>query len=103
MRRILEEHGLVPVPIDICPANLEIDLVQGRERISSKTRAVLFAHLFGARSNMAAIVDFCQSYGLQLWEDCAQVFDGEYRGDERADLRLLALVPLKLFRPWVAV
>ncbi len=97
MRRILEEHGLVPVPVDICPANLEVDLVQGRERISSKTRAVLFAHLFGARSNMAAIVDFCQSYDLQLWEDCAQVFDGEYRWDERADLRLFSFGPIKTF------
>lgn len=97
MQHILEEHGLEPVPVDICPATLEMDLAQASERISSRTRAVLFAHLFGARSNLAALLKFCQSNDLQLWEDCAQVFDGEYRGDERADLRLFSFGPIKAF------
>src|SRR6185295_588306 len=49
MWKIVEHHGLVPIPIDLEPRTLapRLDLIE--RAATRKTRAILIAHLFGTR------------------------------------------------------
>jgi dTDP-4-amino-4,6-dideoxygalactose transaminase len=94
--RILREHGLVPVPVDLDPETLAVDEVMLARVCSPRTRAVLVAHLFGARSPMDGIVAFAQARGLMVIEDCAQAFAAdEFAGDARSDVRMFSFGPVK--------
>ncbi len=94
--QILEHHGLVPVPIDLCPNTLAPDLSQLRRAITPKTRALLVAHLFGGRLPMNPLIQIAREHGLLVLEDCAQSYDGRaLDGDPRSDLRLHSFGPIK--------
>jgi dTDP-4-amino-4,6-dideoxygalactose transaminase len=96
MIRIVERHGLVPVPVDLdlrhmgpAPAALE-------RAVSPKSRALVVAHLFGTRLDLDAVVAFARRHGLVLVEDCAQAFTGlDYRGHPGTDVSLFSFGPLK--------
>lgn len=95
MLEILAHHGLIAVPIDL---DLERMALLGRieDAITPRTRAVLVAHLFGARLDMAPIVEIAHRHGLIVFEDCAQAFDGpRYRGHAESDLALFSFGPIK--------
>src|SRR5438552_3718953 len=76
MVRILEAHGLVVVPVDLEVSTLAPNLELAQRLVTSKTRAMLIAHLFGGRFAMETSVAFAKRHGLFLWEDCAQAFTG---------------------------
>jgi perosamine synthetase len=96
MVRIIEDHGLVPVPVDIDAEHLAVDLDCLRRAVTPKTRAILVAHLFGTRQPLEAIVDFAQEHGLLLVEDCAQAFIGrEFMGHPEADVSMFSFGPIK--------
>lgn len=96
MVQILEHHRLVPVPIDLSVATLAPDLARLRSAITTKTRAILVAHLFGGRFSMDPIIELARARNLLVLEDCAQSFDGRtLDGDPRADLRLHSFGPIK--------
>jgi perosamine synthetase len=96
MIRILAAHGLVAVPVDLDPATLapKLDLAKGL--VTPRTTAVLVAHLFGGRLDMAPIVAFANRHRLLLWEDCAQAFVGPGdTGDPNADASTYSFGALK--------
>jgi perosamine synthetase len=96
MVRILEAHGLVPVPVDLDIATLAPRLDVAERLMTRRTRAVLVAHLFGGRFDMAPTVAFAKQYGLLLWEDCAQAFTGPGdTGDPGADVSMYSFGALK--------
>jgi dTDP-4-amino-4,6-dideoxygalactose transaminase len=96
MVRIIEDHGLVPVPVDIDAEHLAVDLDSLRRAVTPKTRAILVAHLFGTRQPLEAVVDFAQEHGLLLVEDCAQAFVGrEFTGHPDADVSMFSFGPIK--------
>jgi dTDP-4-amino-4,6-dideoxygalactose transaminase len=94
--RILKEHGLVSVPVEVdydtlAPSMSELERLSG-----SRTRAVLFAHLFGARVNLSPLAEFAQRKGLLLWEDCAQAYVGDdYSGHPKADVAFFSFGAIK--------
>lgn len=96
MLRIIEEHGLIAVPVDLDSAQMSprLDaLARGR---SPRTRAVLVAHLFGARLDLQSVADFARQYGLILIEDAAQAYAGPvYTGHHAADVSLFSFGPIK--------
>jgi perosamine synthetase len=51
MVRILELHGLRPVPVDLDPWTLAPEPWSLRAAVTERTRAVLVAHLFGAQED----------------------------------------------------
>src|ERR1700682_3723061 len=53
MIRILEAHGLVAVPIDLDTATLAPLVDQAEQLLSPRTEAILLAHLFGGRIDVA--------------------------------------------------
>ncbi len=96
MLRIIEEHGLIPVPVDIDPDHLAVDRESLERAVSPRTRAILVAHLFGTRQPMDPIVEFAERHGLLVIEDCAQAFVGlEFTGHPEADVALFSFGPIK--------
>jgi dTDP-4-amino-4,6-dideoxygalactose transaminase len=96
MVRIIEDHGLVPVPVDIDAEHLAVDFDSLRRAITPTTRAILVAHLFGTQQPLDAIADFAQAHGLYLIEDCAQAFVGrDIIGHPEADVSMFSFGPIK--------
>jgi perosamine synthetase len=96
MARILERHGLVPVPVDIEPVTLAPRVDSLEAALTARTQALLVAHLFGARVDLDPAVRVAREHGLALLEDCAQSFraPGD-RGDPRADVSMFSFGSIK--------
>lgn len=96
MPRILREHRLVPVPIDLDFATASVSAVSLRTAMTPKTRAILVAHLFGSRMDMDPVFEVAGEHGLVVIEDCAQAFAGrEFTGDLRSAVRMFSFGPIK--------
>lgn len=96
MVRIIEHHGLVPVPIDLNTNDMSprVDLL--KRALTTKTKAILVAQLFGGRFDLAPFVEFARQHRLILLEDCAQAFEGDrYRGNDKADVSMFSFGPIK--------
>lgn len=57
-----------------------IDLDDIAARIGPATRAVMVTHYFGFPQAVEQVRALCDAAGVQLLEDCAHAFIGEYRG-----------------------
>lgn len=96
MWKIVEHHGLVPVPVDIDGKSLAPSLELCRRAATPRTRALLIAHLFGTRIALEPYAALCREKGWLLLEDCAQAFTGpDYRGDPLADVSMFSFGPIK--------
>ena len=76
MLRIIRDHGLVPVPVDIDVEHLAIDPASLERALSPRARAILVAHLFGTRQPLDDVIRFARQHKLLVVEDCAQAFVG---------------------------
>ncbi|HEY2737991.1 MAG TPA: DegT/DnrJ/EryC1/StrS family aminotransferase [Thermoanaerobaculia bacterium] len=79
MVRIVSEHGLVPVPIDVDPHTLAVCPDSMARAVSPRSRAIVVAHLFGSRMPLAPVLDLARAHGLLVIEDCAQAYTGDGR------------------------
>jgi dTDP-4-amino-4,6-dideoxygalactose transaminase len=96
MVRIIEHHGLVPVPIDLHASDMSPQLELMERSLTSRTKAVLVAHLIGGRYDLTPFAEFARVNGLLLFEDCAQGFTGDtYHGHHRADVSMFSFGPIK--------
>ena len=96
MVRILEAHGLVAVPVDLDVATLAPRVDVAERLITRRTRAILVAHLFGGRFDMAPMLALAKRHRLLVWEDCAQAFTGPGdTGDPDADVSMYSFGALK--------
>jgi len=77
----ISQVGATPVFVDIEPESFNLDPVKVKEAITSKTKAILPVHLFGAPAAMTRIMSIAQGHGLKVLEDCAQSFGAIYEGD----------------------
>lgn len=74
MVRIVEAHGLIPIPVDVDECgNVSLDSL--RNAISTKTRILVVAHLWGGRQLLDDITEIIKPHNILLVEDCAQCFD----------------------------
>jgi dTDP-4-amino-4,6-dideoxygalactose transaminase len=96
MVRIIEAHGLVAVPVDLDVATLAPRLELAERLVTPRTRAILIAHLFGSRLDLAPYAVFARRHRLHLWEDCAQAFTHpDDTGDAAADASMYSFGALK--------
>ena len=96
MPAIARRHGFRPVALDVHPLTTAWDADALAARIGPRTRAVVVAHLFGARVDLAATFAVTRPRGLVVVEDCAQAYVGDrWRGHEAADISLFSFGPLK--------
>ena len=96
MVRIIEHHGLVPVPIDLHANDMSPRAELLESAMTTKTKAILLAQLLGGRFDVAPFVVFARQHRLILLEDCAQAFEGDrYRGYDEADVSMFSFGPIK--------
>jgi perosamine synthetase len=94
--KIIAEHGLVAVPVDLqfetlAPSPEDVELA-----ITDQTRLVLIAHLFGTQIEMQPYARITQQHGLLLIEDCAQSFRGMPQGkSDVSDVAMYSFGPIK--------
>lgn len=100
MTRILEEHGLVPVPVDLDMRTLAVDPESLARAVTPRSRAILVAHLFGSRMPLEPVLGAAREHGLFVIEDCAQAYCADYCGDDyrghpECDVSLFSFGPIK--------
>lgn len=96
MVRIVHGHGLRAVPVDIDPETLAPRPEMLEAALTSRTRVVLVAHLFGGRMDLGPVARVAREHGLLLVEDCAQAFKGpESLGEAESDLSMYSFGTLK--------
>lgn len=96
MIAIIEAHELCAVPVEVDLDTLAPGRAQLDAALSPRTRAVLVAHLFGGRAEVAEIVAWAQPNGLLVVEDAAQAFAGPADLlDPRVDIALYSFGLIK--------
>lgn len=72
--------GATPVMVDINPDTYNIDVEAMRAAITSRTRAVVPAHLYGTAADMDPILESARSHGILVIEDASQAQGAKYKG-----------------------
>jgi dTDP-4-amino-4,6-dideoxygalactose transaminase len=72
--------GAEPGFVDIDPATYTMDPDLLKNRITSKTKAVIPVHLYGNPAPMQEIQEIAKANGLYVIEDCAQAHGATYQG-----------------------
>lgn len=57
-----------------------ISIEDVKQRITSKTKAIIAVHLYGHPCDMGALQEIAENNGLYIIEDCAQAHGAEYKG-----------------------
>jgi CDP-6-deoxy-D-xylo-4-hexulose-3-dehydrase len=63
------QNRLVPVFVDSCLGDFNLDVTQLEAAVSPRTRALAFAHTLGNPANMDAVMAFVRKHNLLLMED----------------------------------
>jgi dTDP-4-amino-4,6-dideoxygalactose transaminase len=96
MARIAEERGLVPVPVDLEEETLAPTEAALEGAVTSRSRVLIVAHLFGGRVDLAPSAAVAERHGLVLVEDCAQSLrSADDTGDDRAAVSLFSFGAIK--------
>lgn len=96
MWKVVLQHGLVPVPVDLDVRTLAPRMDSLKRAASAKTRALLIAHLFGTRIPLEPYAEIACERGWLLLEDCAQAFTGpDFKGSPLADASMFSFGPIK--------
>jgi 3-amino-5-hydroxybenzoate synthase len=66
--------GTRPVPVDVDPATLCLDVAAARALVTSETRAVAPVHLAGNAADMGAVAALAAEHRLKVVEDVAQAY-----------------------------
>lgn len=72
--------GAKPVLVDIEPGTLNIDIKKIREKITSRTKAIIPVHFAGQSCDMEPLFALAKEFGLTIIEDAAHAAGTEYKG-----------------------
>ena len=96
MPALARQHGLTVAALDIDPVTGAWDAAELEARCGPRTRAVVFAHLFGARNDLPATLAVAKRRGIAVVEDCAQAYAGpDWWGCPEADVSLFSFGSMK--------
>eukprot|EP00475_Leptophrys_vorax_P026478 TRINITY_DN37390_c0_g1_i1.p1 TRINITY_DN37390_c0_g1~~TRINITY_DN37390_c0_g1_i1.p1 ORF type:complete len:448 (+),score=121.79 TRINITY_DN37390_c0_g1_i1:1154-2497(+) len=100
MVRVIREHKLIPVPIDIDMKSLAPDLKQLKESINNKTVAILIAHIYNRRNDISEAIKIAKTARpgrpIPVLEDCAEAFAHEFTGHPESDLVFFSFGSIKI-------
>ena len=74
------QNGSIPVFADVDLKTYNIDPKSIKDKITSKTKAIITVALFGLSPEYDEILEICKEYGIFLIEDNAECFLGYYKG-----------------------
>lgn len=96
MPRIAREHELKVVGVDVDWKTLAPSVDEIESKITSRTRAIVTAHLMGGRNDLAKIGELARRHNLMLIEDCAQSYVGnQHHGSPQADVSMFSFGSIK--------
>ncbi|MDY0225660.1 MAG: DegT/DnrJ/EryC1/StrS family aminotransferase [Desulfomicrobium apsheronum] len=72
--------GATPVLADVDPRSMNIDPKSVKQKISSRTKAILPVHFAGRACDMNPLCALADEHGLTIIEDCAHAIETEYHG-----------------------
>ena len=72
--------GAKPIPCEIDPHTITIDLKDAEKRLTDKTVAIMPVHYASGMGKLDEIYAFAQSNGLRVIEDAAHAFGSLYNG-----------------------
>jgi dTDP-4-amino-4,6-dideoxygalactose transaminase len=72
--------GATPVFVDCTDDTWQIDINCIKEKITSKTKAIIGVHLYGQPCDIDALKAICEQFKLYFVEDAAQSQGAEYKG-----------------------
>jgi len=90
--------GARPVPVDIDPATLNMDVARLEAALTPRTRAVVPVHFAGLPVDLDAVYGFAGAHGLRVIEDAAHAIGAQYRGQRigaRGDTQVFSFHPNK--------
>lgn len=73
-------QGARVVFVDITPSTLTLDLDHVREKISSRTRAIVPVVYAGVPPDMDELMNLARTHGIAVVEDAAQAIGARYKG-----------------------
>lgn len=74
--------GATPVFVDIEANGFNLDVDQVREKITSRTKAIIPVHLFGLSSDLEPLLQLGQAHGIPVIEDAAQAIGATYQNQK---------------------
>jgi dTDP-4-amino-4,6-dideoxygalactose transaminase len=74
--------GATPVACDVLENNALIDLDDAKNRVTSKTKAIMPVHYASYPGDLNSVYAFAKRYGLCVVEDAAHAFGCEYQGQK---------------------
>ena len=72
--------GARAVFVDINPRTFNIDVHKIKEKITSRTKAIIPVHLYGQPADMDPILQLASKHNLKVIEDAAQAHGAVYKG-----------------------
>ncbi len=72
--------GATPVPGDIYPDTLLMDIDDARSKITKRTKAIMPIHYTGNPCHMDALIKIAEEYNVRIVEDAAHAFGSSYKG-----------------------
>jgi len=66
MINIVESHGCVPVPVDLCPRTMAPTLDAIKAATTEHTKVFLFAYIFGVTYDVAPFADYLHSQKIEI-------------------------------------
>jgi CDP-6-deoxy-D-xylo-4-hexulose-3-dehydrase len=74
------QNQLIPVFVDSCLEDFNIDVDQLETAVSPRTRALIFAHTLGNPANMDAVMAFVKKHNLLFVEDTCDALGSRWDG-----------------------
>jgi dTDP-4-amino-4,6-dideoxygalactose transaminase len=87
----------VPVIAEI-DSSLTIDVDDVREKITSRTKAIIPVHMSGIPANLEPILALAQEHGLYVIEDACQAVGGSYGGQPLGSLGHVGAFSLNFYK-----
>jgi dTDP-4-amino-4,6-dideoxygalactose transaminase len=72
--------GAKLVPVDISEEDMLIDIEKIKERITSRTKAIIMVHMFGQSCKVKEILEIGREYNVKIIENICQAIGTIYKG-----------------------
>jgi dTDP-4-amino-4,6-dideoxygalactose transaminase len=72
--------GATPVPVDVYPDTLLINIEDVKRKITPRTKAIMPVHYAGNPCNLDALAEIAKEHKIRIIEDAAHAFGSYYKG-----------------------